>query len=172
MKNETATILDTSAFIHGYGVNFQEKYYTVPSVKKEIKSEINKLKYENSIKSGYLKELTPDSKYTSKINSFVMNEGEEGSLSPTDIQILALAQQLKTTGMIPIVVTDDYSIQNILSKLNIRHKSLTTKGINRKVRWLIYCPGCRRNYQKFTSDRKCPVCGTELNRKPKNKESI
>ncbi len=172
MKNKTVTILDTSAFIHGYGVNFQERYYTVPSVKKEIKSEINKLKYENSIRSGYLKELTPDSKHISKISSFVMNEGEAGSLSLTDIQILALAQQLKYTGMTPIVVTDDYSIQNILSKLSIRHKSLTTRGIIRKVSWLIYCPGCRRNYHKFTSDRKCPVCGTELNRKPKKKSVI
>ena len=169
MKIKTPTILDTSAFIHGYGVNFREKYYTVPSVKKEIRSEINKLKYENSIKSGYLKELTPDIKHINKINNFVINEGEAGALSLTDIHILALAQQLKSNGISPIVVTDDYSIQNILSILDIRHKSLTTKGINRKVRWLIYCPGCRRNYQEFTSDKKCPICGTELSRKPKNK---
>lgn len=172
MKNKIVTILDTSAFIHGYGVNFSEEYFTVPNVKTEIKSEISKIKYENSISSGYLKEVQPDVSYVNKVTSLIIREGEGNALSETDTQILALALQLKSSGKTPLVITDDYSIQNILSKLNISHKGLTTRGINKKIKWQIYCPGCKRNFQRYTLDKKCPVCGTELRRKPAGKAMI
>lgn len=172
MRKMTELILDTSAFIHGYGVIYGNDHYTVPAVKTEINSSFMKMKYENSVKLGYLNEIQPEEKFTKLVKSFISKEGEEAALSLTDIQILALAVQLKSKGKTPLIITDDYSIQNISSKLDIKYKGLTTHGIVKKIRWMIYCPGCKRNFKVYPSNKECPVCGTKLNRKPKTKVKI
>jgi UPF0271 protein len=153
MRKMTELILDTSAFIHGYGVIYGNDHYTVPAVKTEINSSFMKMKYENSVKLGYLNEIQPEEKYTKLVKSFISKEGEEAALSLTDIQILALAVKLKSKGKSPLI-------------------SLTTHGIVKKIRWMIYCPGCKRNFKVYPSNKECPVCGTKLNRKPKTKVKI
>lgn len=38
-------------------------------------------------------------------------------LSKADLQVLALAMELKRRGLRPLIVTDDYSIQNVTNKI-------------------------------------------------------
>ncbi|HEX69286.1 MAG TPA: hypothetical protein ENG10_03210, partial [Candidatus Bathyarchaeota archaeon] len=50
--------------------------------------------------------------------------GDFKYLSQADIEVLALALQLKNSGENPTVVTDDYSMQNVANKLGIEFSPL------------------------------------------------
>jgi len=93
--------------------------------------------------------------------------GDTFFLSETDKQILALALELKGSGSTPRIVTDDYSIQNVATKLGIEFASLATFGIRRLLEWVRYCPACRREYPADYASTRCTVCETELKRKPR-----
>jgi UPF0271 protein len=160
-------ILDTSAFLQGYNPVLAKQQYTVPGVRAEIKGKMAQLRYDNALHTGYLREIIPEKKYVETILKMIKEEGELKSLSETDIQLISLALQLQTEDKNPIIVSDDYSIQNIASKLKIKYFGFSTPGIKKSIKWTIYCPGCKKVYEEYTVDKKCLICGTELKRKPK-----
>ncbi|MGD2201261.1 MAG: hypothetical protein PVJ38_06505, partial [Candidatus Bathyarchaeota archaeon] len=98
--------------------------------------------------------------------------GEERALSKADVQVLALGLQLKAAGATPIIVSDDYAVQNVADRLNIEFKGLTTTGIKRRYRWITYCPGCKKTFHEPEGGNSCPVCGTELKRRPSTERKI
>jgi endoribonuclease Nob1 len=160
-------VLDTSAFIQGYNLSSEEEYYTVPEVLEEIREELGILRYEGAKASGKLKETRPDTIWVKEIDDEAKSTGEAHKLSQTDKKLLALGLQLKTSGEAPTIISDDYSVQNMASRLGLRFASQATRGIKRVLEWSIYCPGCRKSFNSQQEDNICPVCGTELKRKPK-----
>jgi len=80
-----------------------------------------------------------------------------------------LALELKDSGLTPLIVTDDYSIQNVANKIGVEFSSLMTFGIKFRFKWILYCPACYRKYPSDYKSKVCEVCGTELKRKPKKK---
>jgi UPF0271 protein len=91
--------------------------------------------------------------------------GDAVVLSKADIEVLALALDLKETGLTPAIVSDDYAIQNVSETLGIEHASLATFGISQKFDWIYYCPACFRRYTTEDAGQTCRVCGTPLKRK-------
>ena len=160
-------ILDTSAFIQGYNLSTDEEYYTVPEVLGEIREELGRLRYEGARGSGRLREISPEEPWVEEIEEKARASGENHKLSATDKRLLALGLQLKAGGREPTVVSDDYSVQNMASRLGFRFVSQATRGIKKVLTWTIYCPGCRRAFDSPQEDDVCPVCGTELKRKPR-----
>ncbi len=160
-------ILDASAFIQGYNLSPEEEYHTVPEVLGEIRDELGRLRYEGARGSGRLRETSPDGRWVAEVEERARASGEAHKLSATDKGLLALGLQLKAAGLEPTVVSDDYSVQNMASRLGFRFASQATRGIKRVLEWTIYCPGCRRMFDSPQEDNVCPVCGTELKRKPR-----
>jgi rRNA maturation endonuclease Nob1 len=83
--------------------------------------------------------------------------GDVGVLSKADIEVLALALDLKKKGLSPAVVSDDYAIQNVSETLGIEHASLTTFGIARRFDWSVqglWNPPQEEGHQKWTCDEK------------------
>jgi len=93
-------------------------------------------------------------------------------LSEVDLQVLALALELKTGGLIPLIVTDDYSIQNVADQVGVEFASLMTFGIRFRHHWIMYCPACYRKYPPDYKTEMCEVCGTKLRRKPLRKTPV
>ena len=91
--------------------------------------------------------------------------GDAVVLSKADIEVLALALDLKENGLSPAIVSDDYAIQNVSETLGMEHASLATFGIAQKFDWIYYCPACFRRYTTEDADQTCRVCGTPLKRK-------
>ena len=84
-------------------------------------------------------------------------------LSETDTSIIALAIDLKKEGKNPIILTDDYSLQNTARTLNIKFEKIITPGIKSQWRWVVVCPGCHREFKEgYSKGDDCPVCGTKL----------
>lgn len=141
---------------------------TVPKVRDEIK--INSMacvRFNTAIDRGKVKVKMPQEEYLKKIKISASKVGDSYLLSETDIQLLALALELKTQGEHPEIITDDYSIQNVAKQNGINFYSLVTFGIRRLVEWMRYCPACHREYPVNSQFSVCQVCGTELKRKTK-----
>lgn len=88
--------------------------------------------------------------------------GDIDRLSPTDIEVLALALDLEAP-----LISDDYSIQNTAKILSINCMPMDQKGIKKIFYWKYVCRGCGREYERRLDD--CPICGQEL--KPKKYKS-
>jgi UPF0271 protein len=167
-------VLDTSAFIAGYGApGSGEVLYTVPAVKREVREGgLQRFRLENAEKMGVLTVIEPLEKHRSEVQRVLTGMGETGVLSEADTQILSLGLQLKTEGKKTVIVSDDYAVQNLADKLELGIKSLVTQGIKKRYRWITYCPGCRQTFKDPPTDRVCTVCGTRLKRRPSTERKI
>jgi UPF0271 protein len=164
-----AIVLDTSAFVAGFDpFSLNEEQVTVPKVEEEIKrNSMNKLRFETALENGRVKVKVPKQEFVNQIRTASSKVGDSFKLSETDIDLLALAFELKTKGYNPQIITDDYSIQNVAKQLGIEFLALATFGIKRLLEWIRYCPACYREYPPNSSAKECKVCGTTLKRKPR-----
>jgi len=167
-------VLDTSAFIAGFDpLTVPEKQYTVPEVKKElIAGSMPWMRFNAAVENRKLMIRNPKSSVFQEIQEASRKVGDMRYLSEADLQVLALALELKGRGLSPLIITDDYSIQNVANKIDVEFTSLLTFGIKFRFKWILYCPAC---YRKYPSDYKfkiCEVCGTTLKRKPKKKTRL
>ncbi|HDQ05728.1 MAG TPA: hypothetical protein ENN36_03265 [Candidatus Bathyarchaeota archaeon] len=167
-------VLDTSAFIAGFDpLAVPEKQYTVPEVTKElIVDSMPWMRFNAAIENGKLTVKSPKDSFFQDIQEASRKVGDARYLSEADFQVLALALELKGGGLSPVIVTDDYSIQNVANKIDVEFTSLMTFGIKFRFKWILYCPACFRKYPSDYKFKLCEVCGTELKRKPKKKTRI
>jgi len=167
-------LLDTSAFISGYEMlDASLEHITVPEVAEELREGgLTRLRLENAQRSGRLKIFSPEPKYLKEVEAITLQLGERGVLSAADKQLLALGLQVKDGGGEPVIVSDDYSVQNTADRMSLGFQSLSTRGIQRRFEWTIYCPGCRRVFEEPQRGGICPICGTQLKRKPGRKQSL
>ncbi|XHH08114.1 MAG: NOB1 family endonuclease [Candidatus Bathyarchaeia archaeon] len=162
-------VLDTSAFLAGFDpFSLGEDQVTVPKVGEEIRSNsMAWVRFNTAVENGKVKIKTPNEEFSNKIKASASKVGDSYLLSETDIQLLALALELKIQGEHPEIMTDDYSIQNVAKQNGIAFYALATSGIKRLLEWIRYCPACHREYPVNSTFSACQVCGTELKRKPK-----
>ena len=173
MYRQKAIIVDTTAFIAGFNIySVHGEVYSVPEVERElIGDSISKLRLKMAIEDGRLKLREPDGQALSKARETSLETGDFLSLSEADMKIIALAVQLKDEGYMPEIITDDYAIQNVAKKLNVKYASVITYGIKYQLRWVLYCPACHREYPPGYESEICENCGTRLKRKPMSKNS-
>lgn len=161
-------ILDTSALLAGFDpFSFDEEQVTTPLVEEEIKrNTIILTRFRMAIEAEKLKVRAPSNTSLKKVRMESGKVGDSYLLSETDIELLSLAVELKESGFVPQLVTDDYSIQNVATQQGIEFLALATLGIKRLLEWVRYCPGCYRQYPANDPTKECLVCGTMLRRKP------
>jgi UPF0271 protein len=147
-------VLDTSAILSGKDLPADSELFSSPKIVDELKHGRMKRRLDFLIESG-LKILSPSEKSKEEIVSVAENTGDVARVSDADMEILALAKELKA-----ILLTDDYSIQNIASKLGVEFKGISQEGITKTIKWRIRCKGCGRYWEKM--HKMCPVCGSEL----------
>jgi UPF0271 protein len=164
-------VLDTSAFLAGYDpFSLSDKQVTVPKVEEEImRNSMVKMRFQTALESGKVKVLAPTEEFSKAAIASASKVGDSFKLSVADMQLIALALELKAQGLMPQIVTDDYSIQNVAREIDISFLALATIGIKRLLDWIRYCPACYRQYPADYKSKECQVCGTELKRKPNKK---
>ena len=154
-------ILDTSAFLSGKPLNFNDvQLITTTNIEKEIKP--GGRDYQNYI---YLKEKClifkkPSKDSLKKIKETLEKTGDIDRLSLFDIEILAIALDENNQKNVEVVLlTDDYSIQNVAIYNKIKFKSLNQDGITKKFKWISRCRGCGKKFKDNISI--CPICGSD-----------
>ena len=90
-----------------------------------------------------------------KVRGAAETTGDISRLSDTDIDVLALALELDA-----IILTDDYSIQNLARILHVKYQEGVESGIREVFEWNYKCTGCARTYENELAE--CPICGSKL----------
>lgn len=106
------------------------------------------------IESG-LKVMSPTKEAVETVRKCARKTGDIARISDADIEILSLAKELNA-----VLLTDDYSIQNLAAMLDVNYQGIAQEGITKKVRWRFRCKGCGRYWKEMHDS--CPVCGSDL----------
>lgn len=174
MSKAVATyVLDTSAIIYGFNPQLVEgDHYITPRVESELFSKKTRVITDLCVSSGALKIRCPLDEFKNTVKTHAESSGDISVLSETDLEVVALALQLRSEGKSPTVVSDDYSLQNLCRMLSIEFKPMVTKGISEEFWWFLYCPACGATYEKSMKLAECQVCGHQLKRKVYSKKKI
>ena len=167
----TIVIYDTSAIIRGILNVKSIKYaYTTHSVLKELrKCRANYTKVIALIEANILEVISPSKNFVKRVKEKATQLGELGKISDTDLEIIALAMSLKNREEDILVMTNDFAIQNILSHLNIKYKSVGLKEIKESREYVYECKNCHAKYE--TKYSFCPKCGGRVVTKIIRKDS-
>jgi UPF0271 protein len=144
-------VLDTSALFSMQDLPPGEVYVTPGVVAELRKYEDPRLRFWEDM----LKVTSPSPGALDAVRKAAARTGDDARLSPTDMEVLALALELKAE-----LLTDDYSIQNLARVMGIRYRGVGLKGIREVVRWKYRCTGCRKEWDENYPD--CPICGSAL----------
>ena len=160
----TVAVLDTSAFIMGYNPSKPGEAFSVTAVENELlQGTMPHLRFQTFKDKGDLIIRKPTPGARRIVEESISHLGESGYVSEADREVLALALDLKTEEKEPVIVSDDYAIQNLAEHLQLDYRSLANYGILHKFEWIMYCPACHRKYKPPIN--KCTFCGTILKRK-------
>ena len=157
-------VLDASAIIGGfYSKNYAN--FTTSGAILEIKDLKSELLLRSAIENGHIKVDEPDPEDIAEINQVITSSGDILRLSDVDRCIVALSFKFKRNGFKPIVVTDDYSMQNTLKTIRIDYQSVLTPGIKEIINWVKICKGCKKRYPSDYKFEECEICGSPIFRK-------
>lgn len=147
-------VLDTSAILSG--MDFEGELYAPTAVLREARNMGLDPRTESLIETR-TRVLEPRGEDMKRVLKASKETGDEVRLSETDKEVLALALQLDA-----LLITDDYSIQNVASRLGLRYRPALTPGIREERGWSFRCKGCGRYWPQEVDS--CPVCGSQVRR--------
>ncbi|MCX8158257.1 MAG: hypothetical protein N3D73_01170 [Candidatus Diapherotrites archaeon] len=123
MKRKLCLILDASAIINSQSFVFSEEfsYYMTPNTILELKDFRSKLLVDNALKNKTLKIRVPSKK--SLVEAKKKASEINTAISEADLSVVALALDFIKKNKNFLVITDDYSIQNVLAYSKIPFNS-------------------------------------------------
>ncbi|WP_297465788.1 type II toxin-antitoxin system VapC family toxin [Thermococcus sp.] len=152
-------VIDSAIFIQGVEV----EGVTAPGVVEEVKDPESRLFLEGLISAGKVRVLAPSRESIEVIEDAARRTGELNELSEADVEILALAYELKG-----ILFTDDYNLQNIAKTLGIEFRTMK-RGIRKVIRWNYVCIGCGKRFREMPPGGTCPDCGSPVRLLPRRR---
>jgi UPF0271 protein len=147
-------VLDTMVFITGKSPSLENQLFTVPGVIDELKRSKDKNHFEYLENAG-LEVRMPSQQSLLKVDEYAGTTGDKERISEVDKALIALASELEA-----VLVTDDYSLQNLASEMGIGYQNLGESGIKEIFYWELKCKGCARVFNE--KHKECPVCGSGL----------
>ena len=170
-KKTKIYILDTSAILSGKPIDLDDaEIITTTGVTKEINPGGKDYFLFQVLLEKKLNIHSPTIESIKKVNTISKKTGDLTRLSDVDKEILALALDIKKEGKKPVIITDDYSIQNIAHNIKIEYIGINQQGITSKFNWIYQCRGCGK---KFKENMKiCPICGDKIKNIIHKKENL
>jgi UPF0271 protein len=165
-------IIDTSAILSGKPIHFPHaKIVTTPGVSDELTPGGRDYRTFELLREKGLEIHVPSQESLRVVKKTAQQTGDDRRLSAADVEIIALAlDRTNEPEAEAILLTDDYSIQNVASYLHIRFEGFSQKGITKKFKWVSRCPGCGKHFSERTDI--CPICGTATRCLPRNKTNL
>lgn len=165
-------VIDTSAILSGKQFDDSDVFLITSSlVANELSEGGRDFRRFEYLRAKGLEIHDPSKKSVNFIEKIARNKGEDQRLSKADIQILALAVDVRDQWEKPVVIlSDDYSIQNIAAFIDIDFASLNQKGITKKFKWVRQCLGCGKIISKSVDA--CPFCGSPVSYKAQDRKSL
>lgn len=154
-----------------YSASLDQEALTTPEVMSELKNFWLRLP-SSALGLKRLKVSSPTEKFLDDVYQTSKDTGDFLKLSKADFSVIALALQLRSQGLKPIIVSEDYAVQNVAYHLGLEYAPLLGKGIKSQIRWLTYCPACKKKFEAGFKGKTCPICGAEIRRKAAKKSLI
>ncbi len=160
--NDLYYVLDASAFINGFEPKSQYNF-TVSLITDEVKDLRSKILLNQAIEEGKIIIKEPSEESALELDRIISKSGDDLRLSEADKSLLALALDLLNEENANIkVLTDDYSMQNVLKILDIPYDSIITEGIKGVYNWVKTCEGCKREFDADYPFDDCEICGSKV----------
>lgn len=153
-------ILDTSSILSG--IFFEGRKATTPGVIGEIKPGGHSWRLLEFMRNSGLEIISPPEEALEEVKKAAKRTGDYANLSEVDMEVIALAYYKKG-----LLLTDDYSMQNVARELGLDYKGIMEEGIKEKFYWIYRCRDCGKIFEEFYEE--CPVCGGVLKRTRKVK---
>ncbi|MHA1124197.1 MAG: NOB1 family endonuclease [Candidatus Heimdallarchaeota archaeon] len=112
--------------------------------------------------------LDPEPSSITTIIESAKKTGDIEELSDCDIHVLALAFDLKDKKQNPIIISDDYDIQNLAEHLGLMCRGVHWKGITKVHEYFWLCTGCGTKTKE--KQNQCIECGSPMKRKTLKKK--
>ena len=129
----------------------------------EVKDLKSKILLDQAIEEGKIKIKEPKEEFIHELKDIISKSGDDLRLSHADKKLLALALDLLNEYDANIkVLTDDYSMQNVLKILDIPYDSIVTEGIKGVYNWVKTCEGYKREFDADYPFDDCEVCGSKV----------
>jgi len=159
-KKSRIFIIDTSAILSGKPINLDNDIMiTTSSVSNELKPGGRDYQALQFLMEKGLSINSPSQDSIDKIKTTSNKTGDIDRLSEADMGILALALDINADDeREAIILTDDYSIQNVAHILNLKFESISQQGITKRFIWSRRCLGCGKNFKENL--KTCPICGS------------
>lgn len=159
--NDLFYILDASSFINGFEPKSQFSF-TVSLITDEVKDLKSKILLDQAIEEGKIIIKEPKEEFIEELNEIISKSGDDLRLSEADKKLLALALDLKSENENIKVLTDDYSMQNVLKIIDIPYDSIITEGIKGIYNWVKTCEGCKKEFDADYPFDDCEICGSKV----------
>ncbi len=151
-------MFDTSAILSGKYDILSAGAFVTDSALSEIRK--GKISRHLGYLEGNIHVKSPTAKAVDAVKSEARRTGDIDRLSQTDIDVIALSLELGA-----ILVTDDFSIQNVAATMGIEVHGANLNDIGKEIEWTFRCTGCGRFFGKRISE--CPVCGHPVKNFPR-----
>lgn len=103
--------------------------------------------------------IIPDPESLAVVSNNAALTGDLPRLSPVDLELLALTFQCDG-----LLHTDDYRMQNVARKMNLKWKAVSVKASKKAWSWILLCSGCRAVTKVDSKDSgvipDCGICGS------------
>ena len=159
--NDLYYVLDASAFINGFEPKGQYNF-TVSEITDEVKDLRSKILLDQAIEDEKIIIKEPKEEFIDELNGIISKSGDDLRLSQADKKLLALALDLKEENENIKVLTDDYSMQNVLKIIDIPFDSIITEGIKGIYNWVKTCEGCKKEFDADYPFDDCEICGSKV----------
>ena len=159
--NDLYYVLDASAFINGFEPKGQYNF-TVSEITDEVKDLRSKILLDQAIEDEKIIIKEPKEEFINELNGIISESGDDLRLSQADKKLLALALDLKEENENIKVLTDDYSMQNVLKIIDIPFDSIITEGIKGIYNWVKTCEGCKKEFDADYPFDDCEICGSKV----------
>lgn len=171
--------MTSSVFVVDAGViftNWHQKnpralMFTTESVLDEIRNRPSSTRMDTLISIGRLKVSMPCNAAIKRVHEVAIEAGDKTSLSTTDVELIALGLDLQETNSSVTLVSTDLSLLNTAVHLGLKTID-TSQRMRHKIRWILKCPACGHSQPESSGTRECPVCGTEMKRRPSERRRI
>jgi UPF0271 protein len=165
-------IIDTSAILSGKPIMITDaKIVTTPGVSDEFNPGGRDFRTFELLKETGLTIQIPSKEAINAVKQTAQQTGDDRRLSIADIEIVALALDInKNPDQEATILSDDYSIQNVASTLNIKYQGFLQKEITKKFKWVSRCPGCGKQFNEIK--KICPICGTATKNSLSQKKNL
>ncbi len=133
----TVLVLDAAALLNseGFLFNDSDRYFCPVRVLEEWRDFRSRMLAENALQSGVLTVIDPCPLSVEAVHGFLAQNRLKG-LSDADVSVIALALELQKKNPGLMVVTDDFSVQNVLKLKGIGFVGVAQGTITKSRRYL------------------------------------